>query len=120
MTLDELKAMTNEGGKKFARWLSNMKIVGTTERGMRKGEFLVVFIDRDGRYRTAILSKADERNDGSCFYGSINHYCTELQRAAAVARGERYPGRYCPKTAKEITEWIMKEFGVPREVFWYK
>lgn len=127
MTRKELESKTNEGGRKFVPWIymndvnkeSEVEILGTTKRGARKGEFFVIY-RRGQDVRVAVLSERGEKNDGSCFYGSISQYCTELQRDAAVARGERYPGRYCPKTAKEITEWIMSEFGVPREAFWYK
>ena len=121
MTWHKIANMTNDGGREFLhRWVDkSWEVLGTTERHARQGEFFV-FYRHDGQYRTLILSKSGERNNGACFYGSVRHYSKELQIELAVSRGEEYPGRYCGKTEKEIELWMLKEFGVPILAHWQK
>lgn len=124
MTWEDIEAMTNDGGRKFLGWVKNdCDPIGTTERGSRHGEFFVIYQYRDEkycRYKVLVLSKSTEQHNGACFYGGVSHYSKELQRSAAVARGEGYPGRYCPKTCREIEEWLMKDFGIPKWAFYFK
>lgn len=117
MTWSDIAAMTNEGGRKFLSWVQpHWEVLGTTERGARTGEFFVIYrIEK--QYRLFCLSKSNEKNNGSCCYGSVRHYSLQLQRQAAIERGES-PNIYCGKTEKEIELWMEREFGVPILAHW--
>lgn len=112
ITIKEVRQMTNEGGRNFLRWLSDVTILGTTERGARRGEFIVIY-QRGNEYRTAVLSKADERNDGSCFFGSIRHYSNHLQGSEPINAGKRHPFLFDVRTERNINKWMSDTFGVP-------
>lgn len=119
MTWDDVRPMTNEGGRKFLTWVDeSWEVLGTTERGARDGEFFVIY--RVGnQYRLFCLSKSGEMNDGSCCFGTVRHYSLVLQEQAALARGE-HPRSYCGQTEKEIEQWLEKDFGVPFLAHWVK
>lgn len=115
ITIQEVRQMTNEGGRNFLRWIADVNILGTTERGSRSGEFMVIY-QRGDEYRTAVLSKADEKNDGSCFFGSIRHYSNHLQGSEPINAGKRHPFLFDVRTERNINTWISETFGVPMAV----
>ena len=73
---EKILSMTNDFGKKFFSWISRYEILGTEKtpsNEMRK-EFTVIFRDSDGCIRAAIFPDAETENDGTCFYGDLEHF----------------------------------------------
>ena len=73
---EKILSMTNDFGKKFFSWISRYEILGIekTPSDERRKEFTVIFRDSDGCVRTAIFPDADSTNDGTCFFGDLEHF----------------------------------------------
>ena len=75
MDIQQLKEMTNDYGKKFVGWIENNRILGVeiTESNQLRNEFTVLYESQNGVY-TAILPNKDDKNDGCCFFGDLQHF----------------------------------------------
>ena len=73
---EKILSMTNDFGKKFFSWISRYEILGIekTPSDETRKEFTVIFRDSDGCVRAAIFPDADSTNDGTCFFGALEHF----------------------------------------------
>ncbi len=76
MQLQEIMEMTNEYGKKFlSSYLKNADFLGIekTESNISRKEFTLITKER-GKIYAAILPDKGTNDDGSCFFGDLNHF----------------------------------------------
>jgi hypothetical protein len=73
---EKILSMTNDYGKKFFSWISKYEMLGIerTDNNVSRKEFTVIFRDSDGCVRAAIFPDADTANDGTCFFGDLEHF----------------------------------------------
>ena len=87
---EKILEMTNEYGKKFFSWISKYDILGIerTENNILRQEFTVIFRDSDSCVRAAVFPDASTKNDGTCFFGDLEHFsmCYAEQKAKVRLR----------------------------------
>lgn len=73
---EKILEMTNDYGKKFFGWISKYEMLGIekTTNNISRHEFTVIFRDSDNCVRAAIFPDADTTNDGTCFFGDLEHF----------------------------------------------
>lgn len=104
--MEEILSMTNEAGRKFCRWLKDCEILGTerTPDNISRGEFTVIYKNRERAILAAVLSDTDNKNDGSCFYGDLYHFACNY---AAQMVGVQLRTNTFGKIAWPV--WYLKE-----------
>lgn len=73
---EKILKMTNDFGKKFFGWIAKYEILGVERRkgNISRHEFTVIYKYPDGKIFTAIFPDADSKDDGTCFFGSLDHF----------------------------------------------
>ena len=82
--------MTNDFGIKFFSWISRYEILGIekTPSNEKRKEFTVLFRNSDNQVCAAVFPDASTKNDGTCFFGDLEHFsmCYAEQMAGVTLR----------------------------------
>lgn len=76
----------NEPSRVFYKtWLQRYEMLGA-KKSSRPGEDYVFYRTSDG-VRVAVLTRSESKNDGTCFFGDLNHF---IRTRWASIFGSRY------------------------------
>lgn len=104
---EKVLAMTNDFGKKFFGWISKYEILGierTSSNASRK-EFTVVYKYPNGNISTAVFPDAGTTDNGSCFFGDLDHFARCYAADMAKCKMNYSFSRDVPMYEKDWAAW---------------
>jgi len=104
---EKILAMTNDFGKRFFGWIEKYDILGIerSPSNISRKEFTVVYRNSEGKINTAVFPDADTNENGTCFFGSLDHFSRSYAAGMAKCPMNYSGSRDVPMFEKDWSSW---------------